>query len=990
MSRGKSKYWVWGFAGMLALAASTDASFHIMQIEQVIGGVNGDTNAQAIQLRLRALGQNLLAPARMRAFDATGANPVIVVNFAASVPNSAAGARVLITSAGFATYTSPAVVNNFTMSALIPGSYLPAGSLTFEDDSGLTVYWRLSWGGAGYTGSNTGSITNDADGNFGPPFGSALPSTTLQALRFNGIASAMSTNNAADYSITAGAATFNNNAGTAFVVTAPTSGACCHTDDGTCQDGVAQSSCTGTFRQWTDSVLCANLSPPCEQLGACCDTSNATCTNLVAQSNCVGANLTWTGGVLCANLIPACQALGACCDHTDGTCLDDVPQTSCSAAFLEWTAATDCASLNPICEITGACCDASNGTCTDGQTQSQCTGPLKTWTGAALCANLNPPCEMIEASLSAIGLQLVVSGLISPVQVAAPNDGTGRLFIVDQAGFIRVVDSSGNLLPAPFLDLTGVIPSLNPAFDERGVLGLALHPNYSSNGRFFVRYSLPRAGNPGEPCLDDTFINGCHEEVLAEYNVLGDPATSNTADSGSEIILYRVDKPQWNHNAGGLAFGPDGYLYFAYGDGGGAHDGLADVPPSHGPIGSGQNIETALGKVLRIDVDSAPTPPLNYAIPPTNPFVGVAGLDEIYAYGFRNPYKLSFDDGPGGDGALYVGDVGQDLYEEVDVVELGGNYGWSVREAAHCFDPFNPGTPPLTCSSSGLIDPVVEYEHSAFGLAVVGGFVNRGDGCPGLSGKYIYGDFSMDFGPTGRLYYFDTTGPEAFVHKEFFLAPSGQPFGHTVKGFGRDEAGEIYVCGSIELGPTGTTGVVYRITAPPSQVEAVGSRYLAITPPESSDAFALVVRPSCPGGVTKYVGAPSGALNVAQLVDNPINAAYLDVVGWGHTVNVIGAGIVPNQAYEVYTDCGIPGDGFLSPASVATTWKWGDADNNTFVNLDDILCELAGFGGSFTMCSPYSTDFQGQTPNRSVDLDDILAVLAAFGGAPYPHPLPCP
>jgi len=205
---------------VLVVGSPTFASFHLMQIEQVIGGVNGDTTAQAIQLRMRALGQNLVSNARINVRDATGANPILILNMTTNVASGTAGRRVLIASPNFADYTVPGTTPDFTMTNFIPASYLAAGSLTFEDDFG-TIYWRLSWGGAAYTGSNTGSITNDADGNFGPPFGGPLPSGGHQALRFPGAFSALSTTNLADYALTPGAATFTNNATAPFLVSDP-------------------------------------------------------------------------------------------------------------------------------------------------------------------------------------------------------------------------------------------------------------------------------------------------------------------------------------------------------------------------------------------------------------------------------------------------------------------------------------------------------------------------------------------------------------------------------------------------------------------------------------------------------------------------------------------------------------------------------------------------------------------------------------------------
>jgi len=216
-------------AGLMAvlglLVPPVEATFHFMQIEQVIGGVNGDTAAQAIQLRMRTSAQNQVSQARIYAWDANGANPVLIINFAQNVPNATTGDRVLIGTPAFVAMTSPNAVANFMMTNPIPVSYLAAGSLTFEDDF-ETVYWRLSWGGAGYTGSTLGDSTNDNDpgfglAEFGPPFAGPLPSTTLQALRFSGAANALSTSNAADYSLTAEAAVFRNNARNNFTVVAP-------------------------------------------------------------------------------------------------------------------------------------------------------------------------------------------------------------------------------------------------------------------------------------------------------------------------------------------------------------------------------------------------------------------------------------------------------------------------------------------------------------------------------------------------------------------------------------------------------------------------------------------------------------------------------------------------------------------------------------------------------------------------------------------------
>jgi glucose/arabinose dehydrogenase len=471
-------------------------------------------------------------------------------------------------------------------------------------------------------------------------------------------------------------------------------------------------------------------------------------------------------------------------------------------------------------------------------------------TAVALAVVVAAPTGAASGS-TIVELETVASGLTAPVGLTHAGDGSGRLFIVEQTGQIRIVED-GAVLATPFLDISGLLPVLNTFFDERGLLGVAFHPTYSANGRFYVRYSSPRTGGIGEPCFGTS--RGCHSEVLAEYRVSTEDA--NVADPTSGVVLFTVDEPQFNHDAGDVAFGPDGFLYFTLGDGGGAHDGLADVPVSHGPIGNGQNIETTLGSILRIDVNhravchrgttlrvgtpatdahlrhgdtlgacAGDQPMALYGIPSDNPFADATGADEIYAYGLRNPYKFSFDDGPGGDGALYLADVGQNLFEEVNIIERGGNYGWVIREGFHCFDAFNPTTPPTTCSDTGpfgepLLDPIVEYSHPGsgfspeFGITVIGGFVYRGSESPGLVGSYIFGDFAEAFfNPSGKLLFLDDpTGPSPPI-EQIQIGLDDRDYGLFLKGFGEDENGEIYACGSTALAPTGTTGVCQRIVA---------------------------------------------------------------------------------------------------------------------------------------------------------------------------------
>jgi glucose/arabinose dehydrogenase len=406
----------------------------------------------------------------------------------------------------------------------------------------------------------------------------------------------------------------------------------------------------------------------------------------------------------------------------------------------------------------------------------------------------------------AIGLDLIADGFVSPLALRESPDGTGRLFVVDQTGAIRIIDPDGSLQADPFLDVSDRMVTLMPAFDERGLLGLAFHPDYADNGRFFVYYSAPL-----RPCGPDGWNHTSH---ISEFRVSADP---DLADAGSEQVLLQVDQPQFNHNAGGLAFGPDGFLYISLGDGGGANDvGLGHTPD----LGNGQDITNLLGAILRIDVDGGSP----YAIPSDNPFVGEEGRDEIYAFGLRNPYRFSFDMGGGQD--LLAADVGQNLWEEVNLIERGGNYGWNIKEGTHCFDPDNPNESPPDCPDVGpfghpLLDPVIEYGNirvrpDGLGIAVIGGYVYRGSDVLQLGGRYVFGDWSTAFGaPDGRLFTSRPSPHGLWPIQE--LRVQGNPggrLGHYLVAFGQDAAGEVYVLTTDNAGPTGETGRVYRVTRP--------------------------------------------------------------------------------------------------------------------------------------------------------------------------------
>jgi len=415
--------------------------------------------------------------------------------------------------------------------------------------------------------------------------------------------------------------------------------------------------------------------------------------------------------------------------------------------------------------------------------------------------------------LKSVDLQLVADNLTSPIGVVAVPDASNRLFVIDQVGKIWIIGANGARLGAPFIDVTNRLPSLSPFYDERGLLGFAFHPDYKTNGKFYVYYQLPP--RPGGP---QAGVNWNNLSRISEFKVSA--SNPNAADLATERVLLEMDDPQSNHNGGTLAFGPDGYLYISIGDGGAADD----VAPGHVedwyPVnagGNGQDIEANLfGNILRIDVNTGNP----YGIPVDNPFVDKPGKDEIYAYGFRNPYRFSFD--MGGSHHLYVGDAGQSLYEEVDDVRKGGNYGWNVKEGTHCFNAASDLTELANCPDvdnlgNPLIDPVIELNNAAnprggIATTVIGGNVYRGHAIPGFMGKYIFGTFSQSFTTAdGELFIAQPGGPGLWPFQEIHLVSHPDDIGYFLKGFGQDNEGEIYLAVSGKLGPSGSTGKVFKL-----------------------------------------------------------------------------------------------------------------------------------------------------------------------------------
>ena len=381
---------------------------------------------------------------------------------------------------------------------------------------------------------------------------------------------------------------------------------------------------------------------------------------------------------------------------------------------------------------------------------SPSTTPSSSTTPAKKPPAAKPPAPA-GFSLSRVGIQLApfLSGLSSPLFLTHAGDGSGNVYVVEQGGRIRVFDSSGHGR-GTFLDIGSRISCCG----ERGLLGLAFHPSFSSNRRFFVDY---------------TDANG--DDVVAEFRA----SSATSADSGTGKIVLKVADPYPNHNGGMLAFGRDGYLYIAMGDGGSQGD----------PQNRAQDLSQLLGKILRIDIDHGSP----YSSPSSNPFVGRSGARaEIWDYGLRNPWRFSFDRSTY---ALFIGDVGQNTYEEIDVEGAGHggrNYGWRVMEGRHCYNA-------SSCDTSGKTLPIAEYTH-AFGCAVTGGYVYRGQRYPSLNGAYFYGDYC-----SGRIWAMDAAAAERGSSAVRQVLDTNL----SISSFGENQAGDVFVCD--------LNGRVYRVVA---------------------------------------------------------------------------------------------------------------------------------------------------------------------------------
>jgi glucose/arabinose dehydrogenase len=380
--------------------------------------------------------------------------------------------------------------------------------------------------------------------------------------------------------------------------------------------------------------------------------------------------------------------------------------------------------------------------------------------GPSIPPGTSSPSPSTSASLAPLAgtrLEQVVTGLSSPIGITSAGDGSGRLFVNEQDGRIRVVEADGTLREQPFVDLSNRVE----AGGERGLLGVAFHPKFATNGRVFVHYS--RAGDGAT--------------VISELTAAAD---HETASAESERVIFTLSQPFPNHNGGQIGFGPDGYLYIGLGDGGSEGD----------PYGNGQNRQVLLGKILRIDVDQPPAADRGYAIPTNNPYArgGISpgdGLPEIWAYGLRNPWRFSFDRATGD---LYIGDVGQNAWEEVDHQPAdsrgGENYGWDIFEATHCSSD---------CGSITPVPPVAEYPHTE-GCSVTGGYLYRGTRQPSLLGTYLFADYC-----SGTVWTLPSAGNGVTPRT---LAETGL----QISSFGEGDDGEIYLVDR-------SGGGLYRIVA---------------------------------------------------------------------------------------------------------------------------------------------------------------------------------
>lgn len=551
----------------------------------------------------------------------------------------------------------------------------------------------------------------------------------------------------------------------------------------------------------------------------------------------------------------------------------------------------------------------------------------------------DPIPEPIEQGPLPIRLDPIATGMTAPnygTAVPACGSLSGRLVVTDQDGILWAVDvASGS--KSVLLDVSDRLVTLGVGgpgtFDERGLLGVAFHPEFAENGLLYTYTSEPVAGSADFSTMPEG-VDPNHQSVISEWQIPEPCNAASVVDPATRREVLRIDEPQFNHDAGTLAFGPEGMLYIALGDGGAADDqGVGHVPE-----GNGQDPSNILGTIIRIDPDGNDAANGEYGIPADNPFVGTSGfLDEIFAYGFRNPFRFSFD---ARTGEMYIADVGQNDIEEIDLGVPGGNYGWRVKEGSFCFDAngadagfvFECGP---DAAPEGLIDPIAEYDHDE-GIAIVGGFVYRGREIPSLRGRYVFGDYFHPPSLSGRLFYLQRNREIL----EFRFADR-DTLGLSLLGFGQDAGGELYVLANATGTPFGDTGTVLRMASgrpgtdnfrahlsgdeevPPVDTDAQGQATFSFAAAAASLTYRLLVANiedvvashihCAPDGVNGPVGvtlfsdgpvSPDGVLAGAT-VDGPDAG---NACGWTDLADVLQAVQDGNAYVNVHTLAYPPGE----------------------------------------------------------------------------------
>jgi len=609
--------------------------------------------------------------------------------------------------------------------------------------------------------------------------------------------------------------------------------------------------------------------------------------------------------------------------------------------------------------------------------------------GTAMCNSLPAQTKSGDGGVAGTGIpemdtRLIASGLFRPCFLTAPTGDNNRVFIIEQRGApaanIGRISAYQITPTGPYTRLDTFLQVTVSTASEQGLLGLAFHPDYLNNGYFYVYYTAPSGLN-----------------TLARYQANAPFATSNTANAASGQILWAVSDPDTNHNGGWVAFGPDGYMYVGMGDGGGA----GDTGAGHNPLyGNGQDIESMLGKMHRIDVDGADNIPGNddddgvigstlapYTSPDTNPFVGTPGIDSIWAYGLRNPWRNCFDRATG---QLYIADVGQNQWEEVDIQEpsvgdvgdpgyLGGrNYGWRCFEANAAF---NTGNCP---DSSTLTFPFFAFNHSfdGFSCSLTGGYVYRGTAITGLQGSYFFADYCSD--QIRTLQYTGTPNPIS-TNRTAELAPGGGLAIADIVSFGEDNVGEMYIV-DLSLNIAGAGEVYKIITAPPP---APLNNNCASGTIVTAGTHVLSTVNATTDGPDETTGCN---FNAATHIQNDVWYRYLAQCTGNANISTCGATFDTKIAVYGNACPTVPG----TTITCSDDGQCGNAAEVSFPVTSGQIYRIrigsasgaTGTGSVVITCTVPAacpTDIAPQGGDDVVDVQDLLAVIAAWGPCANPN-----